>query len=64
MSSNNDVVSYIDGVKFTNRRLALRYSDLRKLVGTSIKDLEVVREGERIVGFKYFDYRIEKMVTE
>ena len=64
MSSNNDVVSYINSIKFTDRKMALRYSNLLKIVGTSIKDLEVVFRNDKPVGFKYFDYRIEKVVEE
>jgi len=64
MSGNNDVVSYIEGTKFVDRKMALRYSNLLKLVGTSIKDLEVVMRDNKPVGFKYFDYRTMKEMEE
>ena len=55
----------VDGIKFTNQIQSKRYMELKNLVKiATIRDLEIIKHGYRVVGFRYYDYRINKEVKE
>lgn len=65
MSKFNAVVSYSDGIRFSNQSEYLRYQKLKQLESIdTIRDLEVVMNKTRVKHYKYYDNRLCQILIE